>query len=74
MNPFKRAQIDLKNKSRLMDNRFGENSPIDNKKLPNMPRGSAVVISKEVKQVLDLIQELTTEERIEIPFLLCGKK
>ncbi len=73
MNPFKRAQIDLKNKSRLMDNRFGESSPIDNKKLPNMPRGSAVVISKEVKQVLDLIQELTAEERIEIPFLLCGK-
>lgn len=70
---FNRALIDLKNKQRLMDNRFGDMSPIDNNKLPNMPRGSVVVLSKKVKNTLNLIQEKTKESGKEIPFLLYGK-
>lgn len=70
---FRRAQIDLKNKLRLLDNRFGENSPIDNNLLPNMKLGSAVIISKHVKDILKLIQELTVGEGKEFPFLLYGK-
>lgn len=70
---FNRALIDLKNKQRLMDNRFGDMSPIDNNKLPNMPRGSVVVLSKKVKNTLNLIQEKTKESGKEVPFLLYGK-
>ena len=67
---FNRALIDLKNKQRLMDNQFGDMSPIDNNKLPNMPRGSVVVLSKKVKNTLNLIQEKTKESGKEVPFLL----
>lgn len=70
---FNRALIDLKNKQRLMDNQFGDMSPIDNNKLPNMPRGSVVVLSKKVKNTLNLIQEKTKESGKEVPFLLYGK-
>ncbi len=70
---FKRAQIDLKNRLRLLDNRFGEHSPINNDKLPNMPQGSMVVITKEVKDILSLIQDKTQRDKKEVPFLLFGK-
>ena len=70
---FNSALIDLKNKQRLMDNQFGDMSPIDNNKLPNMPRGSVVVLSKKVKNTLNLIQEKTKESGKEVPFLLYGK-
>ena len=48
---LKRAQIDLKNRLRLLDNRFGEHSPINNDMLPNMPQGSAVIVTQRVKDV-----------------------
>ena len=70
---FKRAQIDLKNRLRLLDNRFGEHSPINNDMLPNMPQGSAVIVTQRVKKVLSLIQDITQAEKKEIPFLLYGK-
>jgi len=70
---LKRAQIDLKNKLRLLDNRFGEHSPINNDMLPNMKQGSMVVITKEVKDILSLIQDKTQRDKKEIPFLLYGK-
>ena len=70
---FRRAQIDLKNKLRLLDNRFGEHSPINNDMLPNMPQGSMVVITKEVKDILSLIQDKTQRDKKEVPFLLFGK-
>lgn len=38
-----------------------------------MPRGSVVVLSKKVKNTLNLIQEKTKESGKEIPFLLYGK-
>ena len=70
---LKSAIIDLKNKQRLLDNRFGENSPINNNLLPNMKRGSMVVIAEDVKDILSLIQEKTQREKKEVPFLLFGK-
>lgn len=70
---LKRAQIDLKNRLRLLDNRFGEHSPINNDMLPNMPQGSMVVITKEVKDILSLIQDKTQRDKKEVPFLLFGK-
>lgn len=70
---LKRAQINLKNKLRLLDNRFGENSPINNDMLPTMPQGSVVVVTKKLKEILSLIQEITQGEKKEIPFLLYGK-
>ena len=62
LDTLKRAIIDLKNKQRLLDNRFGENSPINNNLLPNMKRGSMVVIAEDVKDILSLIQEKTQRE------------
>lgn len=70
---LKRAIIDLKNKQRLLDNRFGENSPINNNLLPNMEPGSIVFIAEDVKDILSLIQEKTQREKKEVPFLLFGK-
>ena len=70
---FRRAQIDLKNRERLLNNRFGDMSPIDNNKLPNMPQGSVVILSDEIKEILKLIQQKTTREKKEIPFFLYGK-
>ena len=70
---LKRAQIDVKNRLRLLDNRFGENSPINNDMLPNMRQGSVVIVIQRVKEVLSLIQDITQAEKKEIPFLLYGK-
>lgn len=70
---LKRAQIDLKNKLRLLDNRLGEHSPINNDMLPNMKQGSAVIVTQRVKEILSLIQDITQAEKKEIPFLLYGK-
>ena len=70
---FRRAQIDLKNRERLLNNRFGDMSPIDNNKLPNMPQGIVVILSKRIKDILKLIQESTAEDGKEIPFILYGK-
>ena len=66
------AIIDLKIEQRLLDNRFGEISPIDNNLLPNMQQGSVVVITEDVKAALISIQELTIEMGKEFPFLLYG--
>ena len=74
LDALKSAIIDLKNEQRLLDNRFGENSPIDNNLLPNMQQGSVVVITEDVKAALISIQELTIEMGKEFPFLLYGRK
>lgn len=70
-NAFKKAQIYLKNKQRILSD-FGENSPINTRLLPNMPGESAVIISQYVKETLELIQGVTTDEKVEIPFFLFG--
>lgn len=69
----RRRVVDMKNQSRLMDNRLGEHSPIDSNRLPNMPRGSAVIIADNVQDIMRLIQEITTKSKKEIPFILYGK-
>jgi len=73
LDALKRAQIDVKNKSRLLDNRFGDNSPVNNDLLPNMPKGSAVIVSEDVGKIMKEIQRLTSVHGKEIPFLLLGR-
>ena len=69
---LKRAQINLKNKLRLLDNRFGENSPINNDLLPIVPNGR-VVVTQRIKEALSTIQVITQAEKKEVPFILYGK-
>lgn len=69
----KRRLIDKKNQSRLINNSFGENSPINNDLLPDMPKGSKVILADDVYEILQLIQEKTNTEKKEVPFLLYGK-
>ena len=66
------AKIDLKNRLRLLDNRFGENSPINNDLLPIVPNGR-VVVTQKIKEALSAIQVITQSEKKEVPFLLYGK-
>ena len=70
---FQKAQVDLKNRQRLLNSSYGENSPINTNLLPNMPRGSVVIITEEVKDKLGAIQELTQIDGKEYPFILYGK-
>ena len=70
---LRRAKIDLKNKLRLINNDYGDMSPINNDLLPGMPKGSVVVIAEDVQKIMDKIQKETTKDKREIPFLLYGK-
>ena len=70
---LRRAKIDLKNKLRLINNHYGDMSPINNDLLPGMPKGSVVVIAEDVHKIMDKIQKETTKDKREIPFLLYGK-
>lgn len=66
--------VELKNKLRLITNRFGDMSPINSDLLPSVQQGGAVVVSRNVQMQLKKIQEFTTREKKEVPFLLYGKK
>ncbi len=60
-----------KMKSRIIL-RAGENSVIDNARLPHLDRDRAVVLSQEVYETLKLIVGATNFHGFEVPFILYG--
>lgn len=50
----------------------GDNSVVDNQRLPKMPQGSRVIISNEVYETMKLISDVSNEGNFEVPFLLFG--
>lgn len=50
----------------------GENSVVDNQRLPNMPRGSVAIISEDVYETMRVIEMATHRDNAEIPFFLYG--
>lgn len=68
-----KAKAILKGKEAWIYGLDSENAPIANRNLLVMPRGSAVILSAEVSELLELIDKKTKAEGKEIPFFLYGK-
>lgn len=64
------ASVKLRNRITLS---AGENSVVDNRLLPNMPRGSVAIISEDVYETMRVIEMATHRDNAEIPFLLYGR-
>lgn len=64
------ARVKLKNRITLS---AGENSVIDNRALPDMPRGSVAIISEDVYEIMRVIEMATHRDNAEFPFVLYGR-
>ena len=53
--------------------RAGENSVIDNAKLPHLDNDKAIILTEGVYDILRLIMDATNVRRREVPFVLYGK-
>lgn len=53
--------------------RAGENSVVDNRRLPKLGNNRAIILTDDVYQTLKMIGDISNQQGKEVPFLLFGK-